>query len=78
MNILTEEMKRRLRNCGDHGTSRDWQEIVGDMNVWMKKGGHNDRFRQIVTIRAVENVRKSLVNNKAGTKKMFRSRKEMK
>ena len=70
-------MKRILRNCGDHGTSRHWQEIVGDMNVWMKRGGHTERFRQIVTIRAVENVRKSLKNNKTGTKKMFRSREEI-
>ena len=47
------------------------------MNVWMKKGGHTERFRQVVTIRAVENVRKSLKNNKTGTKKMFRSREEI-
>ena len=77
MNILIEEMKRRLRNCDQYTEWNDKYEIVSELNVAMWKAGHNEKFRQVVNLRALENHREALRRHKTGTQRMYRSREEI-
>ena len=77
MNILIEEMKRRLRNCDQYTEWNDKYEIVSELNVAMWKAGHNEKFRQVVNLRALEKHREALRRHKIGTQRMYRSREEI-
>ena len=78
INILMEETGSRLRNCDPLTPWEEKEEIISRMNLQMMKGGHRERFRHMITTRAVYKHLDTLRKDREGKRPMYRNREEMK
>ena len=76
-NILLEEASRRLRNCSPGSTWKSKAVHLTTLNLQMRRCGHKQEFRNMITCRAVAKYQNSLRNHLEGKKVMYRTRKEM-
>ena len=76
-NVLLEEASRRLRNCAPMCTWTDKAVHLTKLNLQMRRCGHQQEFRSMITCRAVAKYHNSLHNHLQKKKVMYRSRKEM-
>ena len=75
-NILLEEGSRRLRNCQPVLPWSKKAAYLTDLNLAMRKAGHGQDFRAMITVRTVAKYCNSLKNHRSGRKAMYRSKKE--
>ena len=72
-NMLVEEGNRRLRNCHPDLPWPKKAAFLTDMNLSMKQAGHTEKFRAMVTTRALARYSKAMKNHRSKAKIMYRS-----
>ena len=75
-NILIEEGNRRMRNCHPDLPWKHKAAYLTELNLSMRRAGHTERFRAMVTTRVVARYSTSLRNHRWGRVRMYRSREE--
>ena len=75
-NALTQEVKRRLRNCHQDVPKEEVAEILSKFAQKLKNSGYNHRFRQQVIDAGVKAHKQDVEKDRQGEKKLYRSRSE--
>ena len=75
-NSLTQEVKRRLRNCHPDVPKSEVAEVLSKFVQKMKNSGYNQRFREQVINAGVLAHKQDVESNRNDGKKLFRLRKE--
>ena len=77
IDILTNDLVRRLRNCDMLSSKEEIENIISDYAESLWLGGHSQTFRHTVCVKAVQNFQTSIKNDKDGIKPMYRNRFEV-
>ena len=71
-----EEANRRLRNCHPDLPWPKKAAFLTDMNLAMRQAGHTEKFRAMVTTRAVARYSQAMKNHRNKTNRMYRNKEE--
>ena len=79
-NALTQEVKRRLRNCHDDLPKEEVAEVLSKFSQKLSNSGYNQSYREQVINAGVlaYNYKEDIGREERGEKKRFRSRGERK
>ena len=77
IDILTNDLVRRLRNCDRLCEREEIEEIISDYSKSLWFGGHSQNFRHTVCVKAVQNIETSIKNDREGIRRMYRNRSEV-